>query len=717
MESFDTPDDPMQPRSNRASATQWIPNTRVDLTTVPWDSDYRNIVEFDSQADLDKYLDNRTKQWFRLEKLTHVRPYEPIRVNIPFHYVVENNYIRVNNPNQDLVWSDGHSDNVWVDTKQVNFYYFILDARYVAPNTTELLVQLDVWQTYGYSFTPGYGYVERGHVGVANTNMMVDNGAQYLTVPEGLDLGNDYVITHTAREKIADTSNIGVMVWSTVDLHRSGGTVDSPQLYTANGSVFGELPNGASAYYFPTQQQWRDWLLEHREQPWVTQGIITVMATPPLDRYGYDDIGDWDTEKGLITPAGRPNQKYTPVLDNWRDVARSKIPSKYRHLDKFLTYPYTVIELTTNNGAPVVLKPENWKTDNADVQEILHLALPSPRLMVVPLWYNKSRQSNEPGASNAAFHDGGEFTDISTGIYDFPVFSVVNNSYISFLASSRNSIQHQHNTADWSQTKALRSADVSYDQATMGLDASDQQAANQVNQMRQAQGIADQFGGQRSMMQAGTSLGMGLVGGNPLSMLGGAVSAATSLGNEGINRAEREATTNMNIGALRQSSNIQRNLGEGIRDANLSLSQFAARGDYQNQVAGINAKVQDAKLTQPTTSGQVGGEAFNLATDQWGYDLKIKMVHPGAMRLIGDYWLKYGYAINNEIYPYRLQVMTRFTYWKFTEFSIYGGQIPEQYRNAIRGIFEKGVMVWGDPDDIGNVRVTDNAPIMGNYYT
>lgn len=188
-------------------------------------------------------------------------------------------------------------------------------------------------------------------------------------------------------------------------------------------------------------------------------------------------------------------------------------------------------------------------------------------------------------------------------------------------------------------------------------------------------------------------------------------------GNEGINRAEREATTNMNIGALRQSSNIQRNLGEGIRDANLSLSQFAARGDYQNQVAGINAKVQDAKLTQPTTSGQVGGEAFNLATDQWGYDLKIKMVHPGAMRLIGDYWLKYGYAINNEIYPYRLQVMTRFTYWKFTEFSIYGGQIPEQYRNAIRGIFEKGVMVWGDPDDIGNVRVTDNAPIMGNYYT
>lgn len=715
MDSFDTLDDDFEPRSNRVTSTQWVAGTRVDLTTVRWDSDYRNIVEFDDQSDLDDYIDQRTSQWFKLEKLTHVRPYEPIRVNIPFHYVVENNYLRVHNPNQDLVWSNGNTG--WRDTKQMNFYYFILDARYIAPNTTEVLVQLDVWQTYGYVFSPGFGYVERGHVGIAN-NQNKTISATYLTVPEGLDLGNDYVVTHTTREKIADTTDIGVMVWSTVDLHRSGGTVDNPRLYTANGSQFGDVPNGASAYYFSTQKKWHDWLLEHREEPWVTQGIIMVMAIPPLGRYGYSDLDDWESESGLIRPTGKPLRKLTNMLTNWRDIARSKLPAKYRHLDKFLTYPYTVFELTTNNGAPIVLKPENWRSSELTVQEVAHFALPSPRLMVMPLYYNASTEANTPGESDEGvmFHDGGEFTDVSTGIYDFPVFSVVNNSYISFLASSRNSIQHQHNTADWSQSKALRSADTSYDNATMGMDAADQQNLNQMNTMRQAQGIQDQFGGQRSMMNAGTSLGMGLVGGNPLSILGGAVSAATSLGNEGINRAERESTTTMNIGALRQSGQIQRQLGEGVRDANMSLSQFAARGDYQNQVAGINAKVQDAKLTQPTTSGQVGGEAFNLTTDHWGYDLKMKMVHPGAMRTIGDYWLKYGYAVNAEHRPDRLQVMTKYTYWKFTEFTISEGAIPEQYRNALRGIFEKGVTVWGKPDDIGNVRVIDNAPIMGDYY-
>lgn len=44
-----------------------------------------------------------------------------------------------------------------------------------------------------------------------------------------------------------------------------------------------------------------------------------------------------------------------------------------------------------------------------------------------------------------------------------------------------------------------------------------------------------------------------------------------------------------------------------MRDTNRDYADFAARGDYANQIGAINAKVQDATLIQPTTSGQVMG--------------------------------------------------------------------------------------------------------------
>jgi hypothetical protein len=689
-------------------AEQWAPDTRLDFANVNWDSEYRNIVQFDNQTELDRYISNNTMTHMRLEKLTFVRPYEPVRVNIPFNVATEANYLRVNNPAMPGGYETVENDpgKIWLD-KQRNYYYFILDARYIAPNTTQLLLQLDVWQTYGYSVQPGWSYVERGHVGIANALRFNNYGRSYLTVPEGLDIGNEYNVAYTKRTKIAGTDDMGVMVWSTVDLNSSGGDIDDPVLFTAVGSTLGDLPNGASVYYFNTVEGFNEWLADHQKQPWVTQGIILVMAVPSMDRYGWD-LDDLDR------PSGKTPAKRLDVAPNWRDEVRRRLPEQYRHLDKFLTYPYCVIELTTNTGNPLMLKPEQWSSGGARVQEIPHYALPSPRLVISPIGYNKAYGSPTPGGQYA-YHDGGEFLDLSTGIYDFPTFSVVNNSYMGFLASNRHAIQYQYDTADWSQSKALRAADTGYDQATMGIDASNQQVDNQIRTGAQMTNMQNQHGTGRAISQAGTSLGMGAMGG-PLGLAGGITSAVSSGVNEAINQSERSASQAISAGSMRRSSAIQEQHMVGVRDSNRSLAQFAAKGDYANQIAGINARVQDAKLTQPTTSGQVGGEAFNLSLDQWGYDFKVKLPSAGAVRVIGDFWLRYGYAVNSFIWPDRLQVMSHFTYWKFQQFEITGAFIPEHYRNSIRGIFEKGVTVWRRPEDIGRVHPANNEPIEREYY-
>jgi hypothetical protein len=63
--------------------------------------------------------------------------------------------------------------------------------------------------------------------------------------------------------------------------------------------------------------------------------------------------------------------------------------------------------------------------------------------------------------------------------------------------------------------------------------------------------------------------------------------------------------------------------------------------------------------------------------------------------------------------PADFQAMTKFTYWKLRETYIAAGPMPEIFRQTIRGIFEKGVTVWADADDIGMIDIATNTPKAG----
>ena len=124
--------------------------------------------------------------------------------------------------------------------------------------------------------------------------------------------------------------------------------------------------------------------------------------------------------------------------------------------------------------------------------------------------------------------------------------------------------------------------------------------------------------------------------------------------------------------------------------------------------------MQDARLIQPTTAGQLGGDAFNLAMFKWGVFAKVKTLQPAVMAAIGEYWLRYGYAVNRfGTVPADFQVMSKFTYWKLRETYINAAPMPESFKQTIRGIFEKGVTVWANADDIGMIDLATNTPKTG----
>jgi hypothetical protein len=502
-------------------------------------------------------------------------------------------------------------------------------------------------------------------------------------------------------------------------LDEDPGTVDAPKLTSAKGSAMENLPNGAEIYVFNEITHFKAFMEAMRDKPWVTQGIMSIQAVPRLTRYGVQTVSKMidgvpvdEIQSGVLK-----NIK-TPVALNWRgDVDLGR----YYRLSKFATFPYMVIEMTSYTGTPLVLKPECWQDDHLDIVEVPHFAPPNARLGFYPYRYNTVDDAPHYEDENGVVNDGGEFLNMMTGIMNFPTFSVVNNGYMMFMASNANNIAYQHSSADWSQERAHAGAMAGYNNASAAMANQQNQAGVGMTAAGQSTNLANETQAAHTMVNGiagvvgGAARGLAM---GPAGAAGGALGGALNFAQSGVNTAidmhGRNQQLGINNSAVMASLQSNQNTGAFIRDTNYGLAEYAAQGDYANAIAGVNAKVQDAKMTQPTTAGQVGGDAFNLAAYRWGVDIKIKMLQPAVMNAIGEFWLRYGYAVNRFTkMPASLMVMDRFTYWKCKEVYIVSANCPETYKQTLRGIFEKGVTVWKNPADIGTIDTAKNNPLSG----
>lgn len=693
----------------------WSPNTVVTMTNVPWSNDYRDVVRFENGHDsLNAYIDNFSGPTIRIQDMTYHRPGKPIRIEVPFGRAMRFNYLRAYNPAQPVPGND----------LPQYYYYFISHIEHVAPNTTALYLQLDVFQTYIYSTVFGTCFVETGHLGIANERQFDNYGRNYLSTPEGLDVGGEYQISSVYSHEIASArasdgnkTNYNIIVTTNVPLDVNPGTMEDPILNSARGSQFGNLPNGAETYLFESLALLRKFLESYSDKPWITQGITGITAVPAelVSKYGvsvtkvvidgitFQRIGD-----------GSLKTRTTTLAKDWRIAERQKVPERYRHLWKFQTYPYMVLELTSHTGTPILIKPESWNDPNGTIVETAHFAQPGQRLVFYPYRYNAVLGNTVESDASGIVNDQGEFLDMATGIFNFPTFSTVNNSYIGFMASNSNNIAYQYSSADWSQQRAQTGNQLAYNQAGAGMDLSNDLSQQGINAQQRQSNLANSTAAMSGMAQA-ISGGVSAAGrANPAGVMGAAASAAITTG-IGIHQNHQSMVISTDLARGSNASTVG-NQGY-VRDTNKAYADYANQGDYENQIKGINAKIQDAQLIQPTTSGQVGGDAFLLATYRWGYDLKVKTLDPAAMARTGETWLRYGYQVNRFLrLPANLHCMGVFTYWKLKETYIIQGQFPESFKQAIRGIFEKGVTVWRNPQDIGNVDISKNYAQPGIRY-
>ena len=449
-----------------------------------------------------------------------------------------------------------------------------------------------------------------------------------------------------------------------------------------------------------------------KDFPWISSSVISLTAGPNPKRYlpGFTFLSN----KPTPVPIQRMMNKPVNLGANWRADARAAIPTRYRHLDKFLTFPFTTIEFTNWAGEQMTYKPELWWRDNFAFLETFLPIPPNDRIMFIPLAYNGTQ-------ANSVNVDNGEGWDAALAVRNLPRLPATADNAGLAYASQAHAIAQQRNAAQWGQTRALAGNANSYDNAMISANYNLAQNANtqagQVNALNSQNAYNVQRMGVNAVAEmAGGTMG-GLTGGGRGAAVGAVGGAASALGNAlAVSMSNEQATAQLAISQRtgQASANMGYEETSTIAGNNRNLADWAARGDYAQSIAAIDAKVQDIELTPPAMVSQFGGDLMTLINERFGVACRVRMLASGPMKRVGEYWLRYGYALNMFSHiPTDFACMSRFTYWKLSETYITNSAVPEFFKQAVRGIFEKGVTVWQNPDDIGNVDIADNTPLTG----
>ena len=698
----------------------WPTGTHVRLLNVPWDSAYRDVVAWSSAEERDTWFANREGAWFS-SNFQNLRPGEPISVPVPYSSVYKFNYIVVTNPQQP-VDDEGPARS---------YFYFVTSAQYLSPQATRLTVQLDVMTTYAGDITYGRAYVDRGHIAMANSNARGMDGNtlnEYLALPEGLDVGSEYLPCAREVIKINTEEHPPKIVFiSTANLAADPGDTANPSLNVADGQFVDGLPSGCNVYWVALDK-FKSVMSAMKDKSWAAQCIVAIYAFPGAlltDGPAVKLFGS-GPEMHFIGTTENYTLGHTPYweTENMFNQLSAGLGTT-SDVHKLYSYPYSVIEMSTLTGNPVYLKPNLVRGDHLVVQWMGCCLAPFAKAGFFAENYGDPAghmngysytYTDFEGKQRTGAIAGGDFIDTCVWLTDFPQFSFVNNNYLTYLASTTHTRQYNYQSAGWQLDKANMQATTSYDNANnlintgvTNANATAQTAMRNANATLQTSlintGVGAVGGG------IGALLGDGGLGG-VVNSLAGAGQSALSAMTVNDNAQASNATTLQN--SLRSATAQQQNAG---RDYNTALR--SNQGDYQNAIAGINATVQDAALTPPSTVGQSGGQGFNWKNGLVCITVTYKTLAGASLNAVADYFRRYGYSVRRFLSlgsVRHMLCMSKFAYWKAIGASLTCANANESERETMRGILEKGVTLWDAPESIGNTAATDNAARDGYSY-
>lgn len=355
---------------NRLDYFRFKPTARLKMCNVPWCGDYDNVVKFEDDAARDAWFDALEGEVVNLDTMFNVKPDGASKVPVPVTSAQGYNYLVVDLPRmtsdtQPLAYASGE--------RKRRYYYFIQDAQQLSPNSTRLILTLDVWTTYINEMRFDYVLLERGHAPVAASNVSDylsnprENSA-YLLSDDVNTGGEPYVETARAvKNYSAETQRACIATYA--DLQGDLGSTSAPRVPAiSEPDTSGVLAPRVYSVAVTDLQPFLRALEENA--PWMKSTVLGVFFAPTDLLTQSAPFALWGVSVTVLDAVQKIETFVHP------GVADFGYPAQAAGFAKLYTYPYAAIRIGDERGQTSTVRIEDLGADGIQIASAVNLVMP-----------------------------------------------------------------------------------------------------------------------------------------------------------------------------------------------------------------------------------------------------------------------------------------------------------------------------------------------------
>lgn len=340
---------------------------KLTLCSVPWDmgeahvgqrtiTGIGNVVYFGSEQQRDAWFAAiPNTECFRFEtKYRELHTTKEINVPVPFDIACQMNYLVVE---YALLPSDSGTMLEYENDSGVRkWFWFVRDVQMLAPNTTKLELILDAWQTFIYRFDISEMILERGHAPLAAVD--VDD---YLADPidnyddlscEDVTFGESSIVK-SSHPFVFNDGTMYAIISTTANPQGDFGT-KAAETWKVPSGIYNAL-GVPSVYHFALAVN--------------DLNYFSLMITRNTPQFWQTVKGIWIADARLLdlgTSFTFGNRTCYMVGSGTLDAdlhtlskADFGYDQRYADLAKLYTFPYAHIEITDQDGNPIIVRIED----------------------------------------------------------------------------------------------------------------------------------------------------------------------------------------------------------------------------------------------------------------------------------------------------------------------------------------------------------------------
>lgn len=741
----------------------------ITLCKVPWDmgeahvgnrtiSGIGNVVWFGDKETRDAWFDTiPDNECYRFAtKYKELHRDNSIVVPIPFDVAARYNYVAVE---YEPFASAGDLLEYESTGGLENWYWFVREVEFLAPNSTRLHLLNDAWQTFIYDMDIPYMMLERGHYGMHQTsidqylrNPRANNS--YLLAREELEPNAPRIGTST-HEHVFNTGSMYAVVITSANVTSTWGSksgndwrTPSTQGYNQGVPTYRAFAVVASSFSSFVSNMVAD----------VPQFMQTVQAVCFVGSSLLDLGAAFTFCDTTCYNVGATYKRATVHTITKNDFG---YPARYADIAKLYTYPYAVIVVTDSNGDETEIRIEDtngkieldyclslvypWlqidgaitSTGKTARRNISFANISSRNMPIAGNWFDMLVQYEIPTfglyESAAKVNDYATHFDRAQQAYagdntqanqNANAANVVNNAAVTTAANS--AVTAASNTSAYavsSNTQTYNTGTAAANNLLSEFGTKSTIAANEMQgAIAAASGVANSaVGAVASGNAVGAATGIigGLIGAastiastnvaNGLTAANASYSQAANSGSATASNTKTGWDTDAQVAAANDITTAQ-NTATTSHAANDSATITAnATRDRATVTGAINNQIAQAALGAPETFGE-NGNGEHSATRPLAVYSNVITQDDYTIKRCGDDFLRYGYSLDAQIeFDGNWCVMPKFTYWRLSDFWVKGLQVPDLYVDKIRFFLFGGVTVWKNPEDIGNTSIYENV--------